>query len=151
MECSRMNDLLVTYEQGYGQRLNNEKTSIHFSSNTSSESKIVILSMVGVRSSPSYERWYLSMFTLISKSRIQSRIEWPLELVFWKNNIPFTSWKGILLKSIIQAIDNVFHTSLLIVPTAFSCGREGEKRERVPPAKSLMVRIEKEKYFSKWA
>lgn len=51
LEWSRLIDILTTYEQASGERLNKEKTYIHLSNNKNEESKRIILSIVGVRSS----------------------------------------------------------------------------------------------------
>ncbi|KAF5462683.1 hypothetical protein F2P56_018670 [Juglans regia] len=71
LEWSRMLHVLSTYEKASGQRLNKDKTAIHFSRNTSQENKDLILSIAGVRSAQSYER-YLGLPASMGKSRTKS-------------------------------------------------------------------------------
>lgn len=55
LEWSRLIQVLNTYAQASGQRLNKEKTSIQFSKNTSKENQKLILSVAAVKSSNAYK------------------------------------------------------------------------------------------------
>ena len=64
-----MRGVLDSYEQASGHMLNNDKTSVFFSRNTSQESMIHILAIVGVPASQMFDT-YLGLPALVGKSRI---------------------------------------------------------------------------------
>lgn len=68
LEWSSLLNLLELYEHASGQRLNKEKTSIFFSNNTKQESRDIITSIVGIRTTWSYEK-YLGLLGLVGRSR----------------------------------------------------------------------------------
>lgn len=70
-EWARIQEILGLYEQASGQKLNRDKTSIFFSRNTKQETKDFILSIVGVSSSTSYEK-YLGLPPLVGRSRVST-------------------------------------------------------------------------------
>lgn len=72
-----MKAVLGAYEEASGQRLNNYKTSIFFSRNTSQATKDRILEIIGVPDSKRFDT-YLGLLALVGKSRtkeFQSLIE----------------------------------------------------------------------------
>ncbi|KAF5481190.1 hypothetical protein F2P56_001860 [Juglans regia] len=108
LEWSRIISLLDIYEQASGQRLNKEKTSIFFSKNKKQETKDIITTIAGVRTTDSYEK-YLGLPALIGRSRnkafkgILDRVRGKLSN--WKMKLLLSqAEKEILLKSVIQAI-----------------------------------------------
>ncbi|XP_042983236.1 uncharacterized protein LOC122312642 [Carya illinoinensis] len=107
LEWSNLLYLLECYEKASGQRLNKEKTSIYFSKNTPYEIKAMILSIAGVRSSCSYER-YLGLPAFVGRSRskafssILDRVS--SKICNWKNKFLSKAGKEVLLKAVIQAL-----------------------------------------------
>ncbi|KAF5447955.1 hypothetical protein F2P56_033465 [Juglans regia] len=107
LEWSRLLFVLSLYENASGQHLNKEKTSIHFSRNTSHENKELILRIAGVRSTQPYEK-YLGLPALMGRSRNQSfniildRIRHKLS----SNKVKLLSQAGkeIFIKSVIQSM-----------------------------------------------
>lgn len=87
--------------------MNKDKTSIHFSTNTSEDSKEIIPSIAGVRSSSSYEK-YLGLQVIIRRSRAQAfrsildRVR--SKISNWKTKFLSQTGKEILLKSVVQAL-----------------------------------------------
>lgn len=65
------NCMMNTYENVSGQRLNQDKTLTPFSNNTSKESIDTILSILGIISTLSYEK-YLGLQAIIGRSRSQA-------------------------------------------------------------------------------
>ena len=66
-----MSDLLQTYENASGQRLNKDKTSIFFGRNTSPEAKQTMLVLMGIQEISRYDK-YLELPALVGKSRSQA-------------------------------------------------------------------------------
>lgn len=99
--------VLSNYEAASGQKINREKTSIFFSSNTKLEVREAISQEVGVDYIQKFER-YLGLPALIGRSRVSSfnyikgRI-WS-KLNGWKEKLLTHAGKEILLKSVVQAI-----------------------------------------------
>jgi hypothetical protein len=106
-EWALIQEILSLYEKASRQKLNREKTSLFFSRNTKQETKEFILSIVGVTSSNSYER-YLGLPPLVGKSKvstfsgIQGRI-WK-RINGWTEKCLTQAGKEILLKAVVQAI-----------------------------------------------
>ncbi|XP_042954633.1 uncharacterized protein LOC122291048 [Carya illinoinensis] len=70
-EWGRLFNLLRVYEEALGQRLNMDKTSIIFSKNTSRLTQHYILSIAGMRSSMTYEK-YLGLPSIVGRNRTNS-------------------------------------------------------------------------------
>jgi hypothetical protein len=104
---SRLSNLLKKYELASGQKLNNLKTAIFFSRNTSQETREKILVESRIPSSQRYDT-YLGLPTLVGKSRtkefkgIIDRV-WK-RLQDWKLKFLSQAGREILLKAVIQAI-----------------------------------------------
>lgn len=105
LEWSRLIDILDIYERASRQRLNKEKTFIHLSTNTSSESKEIIISIERVRSSSSYEK-YLDLLALVGNSQTQAfksifdRVRSKINI--WKTKFFSQVSNEILFKSMIK-------------------------------------------------
>lgn len=113
-----MTAILHTNGMASGQRLNQAKTSIYFSRNTSNETQHEILRMSGTPSTRRYDK-YLGLPTLVGKSRnqafksIKQRV-WR-RLTDWKLNFFLQAGKEILLKAVIQAI-LTYSMSIVLLP-----------------------------------
>jgi hypothetical protein len=71
MEWGNILQLLHAYELASGEKVNTEKTSIFFSSNTRREFRNFISSSMGISATSSYER-YLGLPTLVGQSKFQT-------------------------------------------------------------------------------
>jgi hypothetical protein len=71
MYWHRLTRILSTYEIASGQRLNQAKTSIFFSRNTSDVAKQEIIRLSGIPSTQRYDK-YLGLPALVGKSRRQA-------------------------------------------------------------------------------
>ena len=106
-EWAHIQTLLDIYERASGQKLNRDKTSIFFSTNTKEETKQFIMHLAGVGASTSFEK-YLGLPAIIGKSRviafgsIKGRI-WE-RINGWKENFLSQGGKEVLLKAVVQAI-----------------------------------------------
>ena len=63
-ECQVILDILATYEKGFGQKINKDKTNLFFSSNTDPGLQIHIQQLLGVPSIKNYEK-YLGLPALV--------------------------------------------------------------------------------------
>jgi hypothetical protein len=106
-EWASIQEILSLYEKALGQKLNRKKTSLFFSRNTKQETKEFILSIAGVTSSNSYER-YLGVPPLVGKSKestfsgIQGRV-WE-RINGWTEKFLTQAGKEVLLKAVVQTI-----------------------------------------------
>jgi hypothetical protein len=114
----KLTALLQSYERASGQRLNQAKTSIFFSRNTTTAIKEEILREADLPSSQRYDT-YLGLPALVGKSRnqafksIKERV-WK-RLSDWKLNFLSHVGKEILLKAVIQAIPT-YSMSMFMLP-----------------------------------
>jgi hypothetical protein len=106
-EWMQIQEILDVYERASGQKINKEKTSIFFSRNTKQETKDHILSIAGVNSTNSYEK-YLGLPPLVGRSRmstftgIQGKI-WE-RISGWKEKFLSQAGKEVMIKAVLQAI-----------------------------------------------
>lgn len=111
--------LLGIYEEGSGQRLNFQKTTIFFSRNTCQDKRREILQSYGLSEATKFDS-YLGLLPLIGKSKMQAlesikdRIE--KKLSNWKAKFLSQAGKEILLKAILQAI-LTYNMSVFLLPT----------------------------------
>jgi hypothetical protein len=114
----KLTALLNSYEKASGQRLNQAKTSIFFSRNTTINVQQEILKMAGIPSTQRYDK-YLGLPALVGRSRnqafksIKERI-WK-RLNDWKLKFLSQAGKEILLKAVIQAIPT-YNMSIFLLP-----------------------------------
>ncbi|KAF5465302.1 hypothetical protein F2P56_015322 [Juglans regia] len=107
LEWSNLMRILSIYENASGQVLNKEKSSIFFSKNTPLENQKIILSIAGVRSSCSFEK-YLGLPSMVGRAKtaaFHNLIDkaWA-KITNWKTTCLSAAGKEILLKSVLQAI-----------------------------------------------
>jgi hypothetical protein len=106
-EWINITQLVQTFEQASGQKLNVDKTSLFFSKNTGMEFREFICSSAGISSTSSYEK-YLGLPALIGRSKtstfagIQSRVRKRLD--GWKEKFLSQAGREILIKAVVQAI-----------------------------------------------
>jgi hypothetical protein len=112
--------LLRIYEEASGQRLNNNKTAMYFSRNTSEMDKNGIAEASGIPVSQCYDS-YLGLPAMVGKSRtaafrgIIDKV-WK-RLQDWKLKFLSQAGKEVLLKAVIQAIPT-FCMSVFLFPKA---------------------------------
>lgn len=107
LEWSRMIYLLEIYEKASGKMVNKDKTTIFFSRNTPTKVQKIILSIVGVKASRSFEK-YLGLLAMIGRSKVaafHSLIDrtWH-RITNWKTKWLSAAGKEVLLKAVLQAI-----------------------------------------------
>jgi hypothetical protein len=100
-------NVLGSYEQASGQRLNKEKTSIFFSQNTVEGTRQQILQASGVQATNNFEK-YLGLLAIVKRSR-RMALSFVTEKVwsyicYWKNKFLSQARNEILIKAVAQAI-----------------------------------------------
>lgn len=65
-ECVKLQSILYNYEEASSQSINRGKTNIFFSSNTSHQTRVAIMSFLGIPSTQSFEQ-YLGLPSLIGR------------------------------------------------------------------------------------
>uniref|UniRef100_A0A2N9EM59 Reverse transcriptase domain-containing protein n=1 Tax=Fagus sylvatica TaxID=28930 RepID=A0A2N9EM59_FAGSY len=90
-ECQVVTDILSQYEEASGQKLNNDKTSIFYSSNTPHDTRVAIGNLLGAPNSNSIER-YLGLPPFLGRSKIKAFEDLPAKV--WKK---LQGWKEKLL------------------------------------------------------
>ena len=106
-ECQKVLDILAIYERGLGQKINQEKTNIFFSTNTPQEVQSQIQHLLGVPAIRQYET-YLGLPALVGRAKKRSFIYlkervWK-KLQGWKEKLLSQAGREVLIKSVIQAI-----------------------------------------------
>uniref|UniRef100_A0A2N9FNQ8 Reverse transcriptase domain-containing protein n=1 Tax=Fagus sylvatica TaxID=28930 RepID=A0A2N9FNQ8_FAGSY len=105
--CSRLLEVLSTYERASGQVVNRDKTAFFFSKNTPDHKRDIIQQMWGVRGSVNFER-YLGLPVLVGKSKQQTfnglkeMLAWRLQ--GWKKQSLSKAGRAVLIKTIAQVI-----------------------------------------------
>ncbi|XP_062099802.1 uncharacterized protein LOC133805647 [Humulus lupulus] len=127
-EASHVLDLLHSFEQASGQKVNFEKSSIFFSHNTDVSVRDMICGEMGIHEADE-ESTYLGLPNIMGrkksvllgylKSRIQQRIE------RWEGRFLSKAGKEILLKNVAQALPN-YAMSVFLLPLELS--RDLERR-----------------------
>jgi hypothetical protein len=100
-------EILKKYEEASGQKMNNDKTSVFFSKNTTLEERSQVLELAAIPATQRYDT-YLGLPALVGKSRttaFRSIIERVRKcLQDWKLKFLSQAGKEILLKAVVQAI-----------------------------------------------
>lgn len=73
VECHRILEILAIYERGSGQKINQDKTNIFFSSNTQAYIQTRIQALLGVPAIRQYEK-YLGLLAFVGRAKKQSFI-----------------------------------------------------------------------------
>uniref|UniRef100_A0A2N9HCL8 Reverse transcriptase domain-containing protein n=1 Tax=Fagus sylvatica TaxID=28930 RepID=A0A2N9HCL8_FAGSY len=106
-ECSRLMEVLQTYERASGQVVNRDKTALFFSKNTPDYKRDSIQQLWGVRGSSNFER-YLGLPAMVGKSKQQTfnglKEALARRLQGWKERSLSKAGRAILIKTIAQAI-----------------------------------------------
>ncbi|XP_059431505.1 uncharacterized protein LOC132165008 [Corylus avellana] len=119
-QWDHLTSVLRAYEEDLGQRLNNNKTSLFFSWNTSRVAKRAILEASSLPDTQRYDT-YLGLPALVGKSRmaafkrITDRV-WK-RLQDWKLKFLSQAGKEVLLKAVIQALPT-YCMSVFLLPRA---------------------------------
>ena len=106
-EVQVISDALQTYAAASGQCINFEKSSVFFSSNTTTESRERIKEILGVREVVRFDS-YLGLLTLIGRAKYQTfsflkdRV-WK-KIQGWKGQLLSRAEKEILIKAVTQSI-----------------------------------------------
>ncbi|XP_042962502.1 uncharacterized protein LOC122296777 [Carya illinoinensis] len=106
-EWTRLQHTLSSFELAFGQRLNFEKSSIYFSSNTKPDTQFSILELAGIKATGAFDK-YLGLPSYVGRNK-QKAFSSILDQVKrkmsnWKVNMLSKGGKEILLKSVLQAI-----------------------------------------------
>jgi hypothetical protein len=113
-----LTSLLKVYEDASGQRLNNNKTAIYFSGNTTQIVKKEIVEVAGILVNQRYD-FYLGLHAMVGRSKIVAFKSirdqvWKI-LQDWKLQFLSQAGKEILLKAVIQAIPT-YCMSVFLLP-----------------------------------
>ena len=107
MECNELMSILGVYESASGQKINPEKSSAFFSSNTSLAASDEILNSLGPMQDSRHKK-YLSLPSLIGKSKSQVFAEIKervgKKLAGWKGKLLSIGGREILIKVVAQAV-----------------------------------------------
>ena len=117
-ECSKVADILSTYERASGQKINFNKSEVSFSKRVDADRRKEIKELFGVREVDRHEK-YLGLPTVIGRSKkmvfgvLKERV-WK-KLQGWKEKLLSRAGKEILLQSVIQSIPT-YMMSLFAIP-----------------------------------
>ncbi|XP_030923509.1 uncharacterized protein LOC115950456 [Quercus lobata] len=106
-ECQSLVNILQLYEDASGQKINADKSSIFFSSNTSDERRREVLNLLGPMQDTHHKK-YLGLPSIIGKSKVEifaeikERVE--KKLSGWKEKMLSIGGREILIKAVAQAI-----------------------------------------------
>lgn len=107
LECSKIAEIISTYERASGQKVNLSKTDVVFSKRVGFERRQAIVETLGVREVVRHEK-YLGLPTIIGKSKkavfagLKERL-WK-KLNGWKEKLLSRPGKEVLIKAVAQAI-----------------------------------------------
>ena len=106
-ECQKVLDILSTYENLSGQKLNKKKTALFFSKSTPMDVQSEIMTELGVTELKQYEA-YLGLSALVGRNKrassdqLKQRV-WK-RLQGWEGKLLSQAGREVLIKSVIQAI-----------------------------------------------
>ena len=129
-ECNKLKEILRTYEDASGQKINTEKSSIFFSPNTSQELKDEIINILGPMTDSRHTK-YLGLPSIIGRSKklIFAEIKEKVckKLAGWKGKLLSLGGKEILIKVVAQAIPS-YTMSCFLLPKCLCDDLEREMR-----------------------
>jgi len=106
-ELEKIQNILCKYEKASGQKINNDKTTLFFSSNVANSFKGHVKNLLGVPEIKEYEK-YLGLPAVVGRNKraslnyIKDRV-WA-RLQGWKEKLLSQAGKEVLLKVVVQAI-----------------------------------------------
>ena len=106
-ECQNLINILQLYEAASGQKINTDKSSIFFSSNTPDERRSEVMNLLGPMQDTRHKK-YLGLPSIIGKSKVEifaeikERVE--RKLSGWKEKMLSMGGREILIKAVAQAI-----------------------------------------------
>ena len=106
-ECQKLVDILNSYEVASGQKINTDKSSVFFNSNTRQERKESILNILSPMQDSKHNK-YLALPTIIGKSKAQVFAEVKervaKKLTDWKGKLLSIGGREILIKAVAQVV-----------------------------------------------
>ena len=126
-ECQNLMAILDLYEAAFGQKINADKSSIFFSTNTPSELKDEIMEVMGPMQDSKHNK-YLGLPSIIGKSKkevfaeIKEKVA--KKLSGWKEKMLSIGGKEILIKAVAQAIPT-YAMSCFLLPKGLCDEIEG--------------------------
>ena len=106
-ECQNLVNILQLYEAALGQKINADKSSVFFSSNTPNERISEVLNLLGPMQDTRHKK-YLGLPSIIGNSKVEifveikERVE--RKLSGWKEKMLSMGGREVLIKAIAQAI-----------------------------------------------
>ena len=106
-ELEKIQNILCKYEKASGQKINNDKTTLFFSTNVTNSFKKHVKNLSGVSEIKEYEN-YLGLLAVVERNKraslnyIKDRL-WA-KLQDWKEKLLSKASKEVLLKVVVQAI-----------------------------------------------
>ena len=106
-ECQNLVNILQLYEAALGQKINADKSSVFFSSNTPDERRSEVLNLLGPMQDTRHKK-YLGLPSIIGNSKVEifaeikERVE--RKLSGWKEKMLSMGGREVLIKAIAQAI-----------------------------------------------
>ncbi|XP_065619131.1 uncharacterized protein LOC136063137 [Quercus suber] len=106
-ECEKVMEILSSYENVSGQKLNRDKTALFFSKSTPSDVQRQIMETLGVSELTQYEE-YLGLLAMVGRNKrvsfdkLKQRV-WK-RLQGWEGKLLSQAGREVLIKSVIQAI-----------------------------------------------
>ena len=106
-DVRKIQEILGKYEKASGQKINNDKTTLFFSSNVANSSKELVKNLLGVLEIKEYEK-YLGLPVVVGRNKkaslnyIKDRVWGKLQR--WKEKLLSQAGKEVLLKAVVQAI-----------------------------------------------
>ena len=117
-ECQAVMNILDKYEAASGQKLNNDKTSIFFSTNTPTESREDIRNLMGASNTNSIEQ-YLGLPSFVGRSKTKAFEDFSTKvwkkIQGWKDKLLSQAGREMLIKAVTQAIP-VYAMSCFRIP-----------------------------------
>ena len=106
-ECHAIQDILRTYERASGQQINQDKTTLFFSSSTQEETQNEIKDALRLQVIRQYEN-YLGLPSMVGRAKYKSFTQFKdrvwHKIQGWKGKLLFQAGREVLIKAVVQAI-----------------------------------------------